>query len=61
MQTETWYEVESSAVGADDWYATRITGDSAENLRRHLEGGSDRVDGFEFRIVRKTLTTEATE
>lgn len=60
-QEQVWYELEYSHAGEDDWYASssakvdteagiRMLLDSHNQLRHTLS--------FEYRMVRKTLSTE---
>jgi hypothetical protein len=57
--TEQWYEIEYSRIGADDWCAESDTADTLESARRiHAQR---KVVDFEFRIVKKTLSTEVIE
>lgn len=68
---EQWFELEVSEVGANDWYAVSgrnrtfdaITNAEAEIRRRQrVEKRKAQAPGtvrYEYRIVCKTLTTEA--
>jgi hypothetical protein len=63
---EVWYALEVSAPDADDWYATSPqTADSEKGARALLANQTlaDRQHNtrFDYRIVRKTLTTEVIE
>lgn len=56
---ETWFEIEYSIIGADDWFATSSTVDTIESARQKLvEKVANSLGGFEYRIVLKTLTAE---
>lgn len=60
MNSQTWYVVECSRVGADDWYTTGL-GDYdtyAETRKAVNQGKFGNVEGFGYRIVKKTLTEE---
>jgi hypothetical protein len=55
--SEIWYAIEWRHPGeADGWFATTTTADSSEGIQRKL--AEIRLDQFEYRIVKKTLTTE---
>ena len=68
VDTSTWYGVEYSIVDADDWFTTGETYDSVDSARqacgelneRRTRMISSKPEGaiFEYRIVRKTITTE---
>lgn len=62
--TEEWFQIEYSRTGADDWFSEIETGDTLESARR--KHGKRKADldlpvSFEFRIVKKTLSTEVIE
>jgi len=60
-KTETWYSLQYSDKGKDDWYTTSISADSeAAILKRLAEARNDPVKSrfFYHRAVRQTLKTE---
>lgn len=64
-ETDVWYAIEASVKDADDWYtASAGTSDSIESAKGKL-ADLQRCDIkqrmsnlWEYRIVRKTVTTE---
>jgi hypothetical protein len=59
--TESWYTIQASRQGADDWNETSDrTYDSLRGARQALatERHQGAWRGFEFRIVKKTLSEE---
>lgn len=59
---QVWYELEYSRAGDDDWYAASPdsghTADTLEAMQRILARQPKVAAGFEYRAVKKTLTTE---
>lgn len=59
----TWYALEVSRSGDDDWYAngdrTYDTLDAARRARAEAQNAA--VPGWDFRIVKKTETVEIIE
>lgn len=57
---ESWFTLESSLRGAEDWGATSFNVDTLGRIQRiydeHVRDNN--LNGFEFRIVRKTLIAE---
>jgi hypothetical protein len=62
--TEVWYALEYSRKGEDDWCAVSGTHDTPERAKERMAGlvrqRSEYPSAikFEFRVVRKTLTSE---
>lgn len=54
-ETETWYEIEVSHAGANDWLSTNDSADSKKSILEKLAGCGQK--GFDFRAVEKVLTT----
>ena len=61
MITDVWFEIEYSVLGDNDWFSSADTFDSEKSAVTNLSKLAFKLSGFEFRIVKKTLTTEATE
>lgn len=61
MNTETWYSIEYSRKGADDWFesASFDTRDAADKELRRKQSFQDA--SIEYRLVRKTLITETVD
>lgn len=58
-EVQEWYEVETSRVGANDWFAvSNTTADTLEGARNQR---CSYASGFEYRIVRRRMTTEVAE
>ena len=55
---QVWYEVQYSLRGAENWYSSSSTADTIEGIRRKLEGFDLAQNKFEYRVVRRVLTTE---
>ena len=62
ITTDIWYQIESSEISSENWvsmgkdsYDTRELAE--EKLERWRRGRAS--DTYKFRVVRKTLTTEA--
>lgn len=59
-EQETWFAIEVSLIGENDWNAhSNTTYDSAAAARKALnkKGATWNPDRWEFRVVRKDLTT----
>ena len=61
--TLAWYEIQYSLRDADDWYTSGFTADTIEAARKSLTEKLSRRQmapptSFDYRIVRRTLTTE---
>lgn len=55
--TETWYAIQVTPHGADDWYASGDqTYDTVEAARLAMR--ATYIPGYDFRIVKKTLAEE---
>lgn len=54
---EVWFEVEASRAGENDFYTTGGTFDSLAGAKDVLEQERARVDGFDWRVVEKTVAT----
>jgi hypothetical protein len=62
-KTETWYHLEYSLTGANDWYrASGPTFDSLESANKHKTDITEKHSNFfEYRIVRvETIYTPMT-
>lgn len=57
VDSATWYEVEYSIKGADDWFSTNTKADTVPQIKERLADFSTVGDTLEFRIVEKTLST----
>ncbi len=53
--TETWYVIQYSLAGADDWYSGQSL-DTESAAREYLKESPK--GEFEYRIAKKTLTEE---
>ena len=51
---ETWYQIQYSIKGADDWYDQSSHYDNAQTAWSAMVAKP--IEGFELRLVRKTLT-----
>jgi len=61
VSTDVWYAIEYSRTGADDWFPASGTFDTEASARAEmvaLASVEPSGHGDEYRIVRKTLTTE---
>ena len=65
MDKQEWFELEYSAAGTDDWFASSgDTADTEAGIRALLAAKRKAFEvdlllgRFEFRAVRKVLTTE---
>ena len=58
MNSETWYEIEVSHIGDDNWCSGNVKADTLEGARKLLWKP---VEGFALRIVKVTQTREAVE
>ena len=58
--SEMWYEIEHSRIGADDWFSTHDMAHTVERAQKLLEGyiAMRGDEDLQWRIVRKTVTTE---
>ena len=62
--TEEWYELQYSIAGAEDWYADNGRFDSLaaakaqKNVAEEVDRQMDRLPRFDWRVVRKIVTTE---
>lgn len=57
--TETWFEIEYSIHNADDWFETNHKADTLNAIKlkmRELD-----CKAWDYRVVRKTLTSEVVE
>jgi hypothetical protein len=57
METMIWYEIEVSAKGADDWFATNHHADTEQRIREKIAEIRRYQNGIEYRAVQKTMTT----
>ncbi len=57
MKLETWYEIQYSLIGADDWYSSGKTLESERSARVHLSE-MWHSNEHEYRIAKKTVTEE---
>ena len=55
MNSQTWYEIQYSLAGAEDWYSCQSV--ETESAARALVNEAPSVE-FEYRIAKKTLTEE---
>lgn len=55
--TEVWYELEWSQAGAEDWFTYGSQADSVASIASRLQRARA-VPQFDYRAVRKVLTTE---
>lgn len=53
---EVWHEIEWSYRGVDDWFTTGEKFDILDNARKAM--ASKTAEAFEYRLTRKTVTTE---
>ena len=57
---ETWYAIQVTAHGQDDWYASGDrTYDTVEAARRACDATF--IPGFDFRVVKRTMVEEVVE
>lgn len=65
VDTQVWFEVEYSDPSINDWFSSAISGvDTIEDARLKRDEIRARRDGitkFDYRIVKKTMTTEVVE
>lgn len=64
LYSEIWYAIEVSMKGADDWFSTSAsTSDTVKHAKGKLADLQQKDTGgvYEYRIVRKTVTTEVVE
>lgn len=61
MEQDIWFELEYSARGANDWYASNETATTEADIRAKLAHHRAIPFGHDYRVVRKTLTTEVLE
>ena len=63
MRQETWYEIQYSLKGADDWFSSHHTADTPESARRRLAevNAEPRSAEYDYRLVKATLTQEPFE
>ena len=57
MTKEVWYALEYNRTFTNDWYDSSISTDSEESIMARLNT-MQRDSTFNYRAVRKTLTTE---
>lgn len=57
MDTQVWYVLEYSYRDADEWFESSKTADTEERLREIAKKWMSPIM-FDYRIARKTLTTE---
>lgn len=62
IDTQVWFSVESSRIGENDWFAlSDARYDTAVSARERIKRWTADIrddDEFEYRIVRKRLTSE---
>ncbi len=56
--SQTWYEIEYSEKAENAWYSSGVKADTEQSIQVKLEEIYGGIPGFEYRIVKKTLTTE---
>ncbi len=54
--SEVWFEIEYSIKGANGWFSANTRADTAVQINRKMEDMLRTT--LEFRVVRKTVTTE---
>lgn len=59
MTNQTWYEIQYSPRGEDDWFSFDGSYDTIESARKKLATRDTHASAFEFRIVKVTRTEEA--
>jgi hypothetical protein len=58
MDSETWFEIEYSHRGENDWYQSGMgTFDALESAREKIRNRQD--EGFDYRVVKVIHTREA--
>ena len=60
---DSWFEIQYSLKGADDWFANSLTADTIESaLEKLAEARAVRIgQDFDLRIVKKTIEERVVE